>query len=74
MVTRNRRTRLILTPGYVTKKEFNDMQADLKEQLDKQRKLQKKTLMELKKITTQLAGDEYDEDENEVDEDEEDEE
>lgn len=74
MVTRNRRTRLIFVPGKVTKKEFNDMQADLKEQLDKQRKLQKKTLTELKKITTQLAGDEYDEDENEVDEDEEDEE
>lgn len=50
------------------------MQTDLKEQLDKQRKLQKMTLLELKKITAQLAGDEYDDDEDEVDEDEEDEE
>lgn len=48
--------RLVFTGSYVTREEFNEMQTELKEQLEEQTTVLEQTLLELKQVKLHLAA------------------
>lgn len=49
-------TRKILAPGYVTQVEFDEMQIELREQLEEQTTVLEQALLELKQMKLHLAS------------------